>query len=941
MNVPLYVLDGYSLIYRSYFAFIKNPLRNSRGKNTSAVFGFFRSIFALFQEKKPEYFAIILDSKTPTFRHEMYPEYKMTRQKTPEDLREQIPIIEEIAAALGIPAIRVDGVEADDIMATLARRCEEEGRPCYIISGDKDLLQMAGGGVKVLRPDKTGFQELGRDEIFASWGVYPEQIADYLSLTGDSSDNVPGAKGIGEKTALALLAEFGTLENLYARLEEVKSAAWRKKLEESRDSVSLSKNLILLKGDVTLPDKELPKLPPLNADAGAALFLREGMKSLADEVKKLAGKKGNAPALGELDFGAAPAASGKPSAPKPGPAAEAPAGLSDSPPAASSSSLDSPLPPQAGAGEYETVSTLEGLDRWMKKVEKAKVFAFDTETTDVDPFNAELVGFSLSVESGKACYVPVKAPFGEGIGLKDVLPRLKALLEAPKRTIIGQNIKFDYKILYRLGIVFTPGFDTMIAAWLLNADAGTYNMDRLAEVYLNYRTIHYADIVSKGETFDSVPLETAARYAAEDADITFRLYELFDKLLRERGLDKLFFDLEMPLVRILADMEMEGIRLNPLVLETYGLELEKDLAVLQAEIYRLVGREFNINSTKQLQEVLFQERKLKPSKKTKTGYSTDTSVLEELAREDPVPEKILQHRTLAKLKSTYVDALPRLINVKTGRLHTSFQQTGTATGRLSSKDPNLQNIPIKEAEGRRIRNAFIPSGGKVFLSADYSQIELVILAHLSGDPGLSDAFVKGADVHRTTASLIFGVSPEDVSPEQRRIAKTINFGVMYGMSAFRLARELGIPRGDANRFIESYFTRYNRIREFITKTVAEAEITGGVKTILGRERPVPAITSRNKTEKMAAERIAVNTPIQGSAADIVKRAMLRLDARIREKGLGSRLILQVHDELIFEVPAEEVSVMKDLVRREMEGAYTLDVPLRVSIETGKSWGEMH
>ncbi|MDR2588211.1 MAG: DNA polymerase I [Spirochaetales bacterium] len=939
MKTPLYVLDGYSLIYRSYFAFIRNPLRNARGENTSALFGFYRSLFALFHEKRPEYFAIILDSKTPTFRHEMYPEYKMTRQKTPDELKAQIPLIEEIAAALGIPALRVDGVEADDIMASYAARCAEEKRPCYIISGDKDLLQMVGDEVKILRPEKGDFLEMGREEVFSSWAVYPEQIVDYLSLVGDTSDNVPGAKGIGEKTAASLLEEFHDLDTLYKKLDAVKSASWRKKLEEGRDSVYLSKKLIQLKSDVPLPP-ELPKLPPLNAEAAQPLFVRHSMKILADEAKKFApspkkGAKKSSPAGDELLFDEPSPAETENRAEGPGLAANAAAGA---PPASQ--------PPRekdaaAAPGIYETVSTAEALDAWVEKVLAAQVFAFDTETTDFDPHTASLVGFSLCVESGKACYVPVIAPFGQGMGLETALPRLKKILEAPNVKIIGQNLKFDYKIMSAKGIRFIPGFDTMLAAWLLCADSGSYSMDRLAEQYLDYKTLHYTDVVSKGETFDSVPLETATRYAAEDADITFRLYEIFSKLLAQRGLEKLFFELEMPLVRILADMELEGIGLDPAVLETYGQELEKDLNKLQNEIYQLVGREFNINSTKQLQDILFKERHLAPSKKTKTGYSTDTSVLEELAREDPVPEKILTHRTLSKLKSTYVDSLPRLINPKTGRVHTNFQQTGTATGRLSSKDPNLQNIPIKEAEGRRIRGAFIPARGKVFLSADYSQIELVILAHLSGDPGLLGAFHSGKDVHALTASLIFGVDQKDVSAEERRIAKTINFGVMYGMSAFRLSKELSIPRSDAARFIESYFARYSKIQDFIAKTVAGAEETGSVKTLLGHERPILAITSRNKTERMGAQRVAVNTPIQGSAADIVKLAMLRIDEKLEKENLSSRLILQVHDELIFEVPQTEIQRMKELVQEEMEAAYTLTAPLRVSIETGKSWGEMH
>ncbi|MDR3199827.1 MAG: DNA polymerase I [Spirochaetales bacterium] len=929
MKDALYLLDGYSLIYRSYFAFIRSPLRSPQGRNTSAIFGFYRSLFSLFAEKKPACFTIALDSKTPTFRHEMYPEYKMTRQKTPDDLREQIPIIEEIAAALRIPAIRVDGVEADDIMASLAKKCGAEDRPCYIISGDKDLLQMVGGSVKVLRPDKGGFIETGSEEVFGAWGVHPEQILDYLSLVGDSSDNVPGAKGIGEKTAVALLAEFGSVDALYSRLDEVKSAAWRKKLEDAREEVVLSKKLISLKTDVEVG--EIPSLPLLDAQAAAPIFLREGLKSLASEAKKFGkpeSKKAGGAKSGELDFGGEQETTET----KEKTHADAPADSGSQTPLAK-------YDPEKA--RYESVRDLAALDAWIEKARTAKVFAFDTETTDVDPFHAELVGFSLSVESDCACYVPVMAPFGEGLGLKDTLPRLKKLLEDPSVFIVGQNIKFDYKILRRLGVNFTPGFDTMIAAWLLNADAAVYNMDRLAEVYLRYQTIHYKEVVPKGETFDVVDIETATRYAAEDADITFRLYEIFAKLLKERKLDKLFFELEMPLVRVLADMELEGIRLDPSVLATYSVELEKDLAVLQSEIFSLVGHEFNINSTKQLQDVLFKDRKLTPTKKTRTGYSTDTSVLEELAAEDPVPAKILQHRTLSKLKSTYVDALPKLVNAKTGRLHTNFHQTGTATGRLSSKDPNLQNIPIKEAEGRRIRSAFIPAKGNVFLSADYSQIELVILAHLSGDPGLCEAFLAGTDVHKMTASLIFGVPAQEVSPEERRIAKTINFGVMYGMSAFRLARELGIARHEARRFIDSYFERYSKIQQFISETVANAEKTESVKTILGRERPIFAINSLNKTEKMGAERVAVNTPIQGSAADIVKLAMLRVDAALREKNLASRLLLQVHDELIFEVPNDEVPLLTELVHREMEGACKLSIPLRVSVETGKSWGEMH
>jgi len=678
----------------------------------------------------------------------------------------------------------------------------------------------------------------------------------------------------------------------------------------------------MLKDDVDIPlGMEDLGLGGMCGDEAVGLFRREGIKSLADELSS--GKTGIPLKNACAD-----------------PATRSAEKISAVRSAGSAGTEEGPKDNRPGT--YETVTTLETLDAWVERVGKAKIVAFDTETTDIDPFKAELVGFSLSVEPGKACYVPVIAPWGEGLGLRALLPRLKALLEDPSVAVVGQNIKFDYKVLRRLDVdIANIAFDTMIAAWLLDADSGIYNMDRLAETYLDYKTVHYDDVVGKGQTFDAVPLDKATRYAAEDADVTFRLYRVFSAMLKERGLESLFNDVEMPLVRILAGMELEGIKLDPTVLETYGAELEKALAAIQAEIFRLCGREFNINSTKQLQDVLFTERKLKPSKKTKTGYSTDTSVLEELAGEDPVPELILRHRTLSKLNSTYVEALPKLISPKTGRIHTNFHQTGTATGRLSSKDPNLQNIPIRDEEGRRIRSAFIPDKGRTFLSADYSQIELVVLAHLSEDPGLSSAFASGADVHRRTGALIFGVPEENVTPEQRRAAKTINFGVMYGMSAFRLSRELAIPRAEADKFIDFYFRQYPRIREFIEKTVKEAERTGKVKTILGRERPIPAINSRNKTEKMGAERMAVNTPIQGSAADIVKLAMLRVTRRLAAERLASKLILEVHDELIFEVPLGEVERMKSLVKEEMEGAITLGIPLRASVETGMSWGEMH
>ncbi len=916
MKDPLYLLDGYSLIYRSYFAFIRNPLRNPEGRNSSAVFGFFNSLLNLLKNRKPPYFAIILDSRTPTFRHTLYPEYKATRQKTPEDLHVQVPVIEELATRLGIPTLRVDGVEADDLMATLAKLCRQEGRPCYIISGDKDLLQLVHEPVRILRPEKGDFIELDHEGVYRLWSVYPEQIVDYLSLVGDASDNVPGAKGIGEKTAISLLTQFGSLEGIYKNLDAL-PLAQRQKLVASREAVELSKRLVTLKDDVPVNTDviETFRLPTLNVEDALPLFHKEGMKNLAQEFYSfVTGSSLKADYSPILD---------KASPLPPLASPTAPTGVS-------------------APGTYRTVSSLEELSTLLEQARNAGTVAFDTETTDLDPFHAKLVGFSLSFELGKAFYVPVRAPSG-GLGEGTTLPLLGKFLSDPAVRIIGQNLKFDYKILRLLGIQLPMQFDTMIAAWLLDSGEGTYNMDRLSEIYLGYRTLHYDEVVAKGQTFAEVPLDLATRYAAEDADITYRLYRLLEPALKERKLEDLFYTLEMPLVPILGDMELEGIRLDASVLKTYGFELEKEIDRIQRQIYQLCGKEFNINSTKQLQEVLFIDRKLQPTRKTekKTGFSTDTSVLEELAQQDPVPELVLQYRMLQKLKSTYVDALPQMVNPRTGRIHTSFNQTGTATGRLSSKDPNLQNIPIRDEEGRRIRSAFIPREGWKFLSADYSQIELVILAHLSGDPGLCEAFRAGSDVHRRTGSLIFGVPEDQVTPEQRRVAKTINFGVMYGMSSFRLSRELGIPRKDADRFLEFYFRQYPRIQSFIGETIRKAEQSGKVSTLLGRERPVPNINSRNKTEKTQAERIAINTPIQGSAADMVKLAMIRIVEKLKKEHLNTRLILQVHDELIFEVPPEELDRVKGLVQKEMEQVYPLRVPLRVSIETGSSWGELH
>ena len=939
MKKPFYILDGYSLIYKSYFAFIRNPLFNHDGDNTSAVFGFFRSLFSFINEYKPEYFAVAMDSLVPTFRHEQYDQYKATRDKTPDDLHEQIPRIEKILEALSIKAVRVNRYEADDIIATYAKKCSDEERPCFILTGDKDLMQLVDDNVRILKSDKAGYIEIDHDGVLENYGVRPDQIIDYLSLTGDSADNIPGVKGIGPKTASGLLEEYDTVEGIYNNIEKLKPSA-SKKMEADRESCMMSRQLVILDFDVPVEYRiEDFSTSAIDYSSARPLLEKENAKSLVKWIDT------NYPDTsessdGQGDLFASVSAPGKGKSSKSSPAPDD-SGKGITVDAQDDGKKADRDPSLSIKGEYEAVLSYDDLDRWIELVKKEKIFSFDIETDNLDTIKANPVGFSISVKSGSGCYIPLIAGGEEILSASIVKNKLKEIIEDESLSLIGQNIKYDYKVLRMWGL--NPSniwFDTMIAAWLVNSRISSYSMDSLAEYYLGYETVHFSDIVPKDKLFQDVDLDTAVNYAAEDADITYRLYEVLRPLVEDKYSD-LFYKTEMPLVYILAEMELEGVRVRKESLEALSRDLEKTIAEISEEVYKLCRKEFNIGSTKQLQEVLFTDRKLKPVKKTKTGFSTDNTVLEILANEDPVPALVLKYRGLSKLKSTYVDALPKLIQETTSRIHTTFRQTGTQTGRLSSINPNLQNIPIKDEEGRKIRKAFIPTGGKVFLSADYSQIELVVLAHLSEDPGLIKAFTEGIDVHRMTASLIFQVEPDEVSADQRRIAKTINFGVMYGMSGFRLSRELKIPRKQADEFISSYFERYANIRKFIDDTVSVAEKNGSVATILGRERTIAGINSKNKNEKNGAERMAVNTPIQGSAADIVKLAMLKIDEKIKSGKLKSKLVLQVHDELIYEVPLSEVDGMKQLVKYEMENVFKLKTPLRVSIETGESWGDMH
>lgn len=922
----VYILDSYGLIYRAYFALINRPLTNTRGQNISAVVIFFRNLRTLLAKHNPRYLAAAFDSRTPTFRHEMYSEYKATRQKTPEDLHAQVPWIEEILTALGVKVLRADGFEADDIIATVAKKCAEEGRPCRILSGDKDLLQLVTEDCKEMQPDKAngGWETDGIAEVQAKWGIPPEKILDYLSLVGDSADNVPGVKGIGDKTALKLLGEYGTLDGIYEHAGEIKGAVGNK-IRDGKDDAYFSRKLIMLRDDVPLDiATEDFCTAALDYAAAAKLLASYGATAVAKSYAESALTGGSSPAPQDADT----------------PAAESAASL----------------PLRKNEGNYRPVTTAQELSAIIDGIlgSAAKEAALDTETDSLDALNASLVGFSLCSKAGEAVYVPVLLPGGmfapETVAKETCMKELARLLDNPDVTLVMHNAKFDLKVLGANGYARRPSCriaDTMVAAWLLDPDAlgkSPYGLEYLGETKLGLAGIEFNDIVPKGKSIADVPLETVYPYGAEDADFTWQLWQQFKEEIEKKNAANLFYNMEMQVLPILARMETRGIHIDKQTLADYSTELDGLLRQKEKEIYAETGHEFNIASPKQLQEVLFTERGLVPGKKTKSGWSTDTSVLEELAERstDPLPQLILDYRSFAKLQSTYVETLPALADAHS-RIHTSFLQTGTATGRLSSRDPNLQNIPVRDEAGRRIRSAFTAEPGTVLISADYAQIELVILAHLSGDQNLCRAFTEGVDVHKATAALIYGVEPDAVTHDMRRFAKTVNFGVMYGMSAFRLAKELGISRTEASRFIEQYFTTYADVKRFISSTADSARQSGFSETIMGRRRAIRGLQSKNKMEQQAGERMAVNTPIQGSAADIVKKAMIDVQRALDETASPAHMLLQVHDELIFECPDDEATVQQTiaLIRDKMEHAVQLKVPLRVSIECGKNWGEFH
>ncbi|MDR2864208.1 MAG: DNA polymerase I [Spirochaetaceae bacterium] len=1011
MKAPLYLIDSYALIYRSYFAFMTHPLRNRSGENISALYGYARLISLLLERaascNADIRIAAVFDSRGPTFRKKKYPEYKATRQKAPPDLHSQVPKVEEFLKALGISVLYAEGFEADDIIATLAERCRKEGRECCIISSDKDLLQLVGNGIYQLRPVKNqgtqteedgtpameipglrflpNYEPVGPGEVKTEWGVPPEKILDLLSLTGDSSDNVPGVKGVGEKTALKLMLRYGSLDEIYHNIAAIEGTVG-KKLAADKENAYLSRDLITLIYDVPLEIQGIDdfSLEKLNRNSGAQLLLREEIPSVA---KQIAGNREETGEGGETQTEKSRNKTENRDSEGIGDSAENTESIqrAKSPFSLRPVKEITPDPSLLGDGVYTVITAYSELEEFLKKAKDQGFFALDFETDSLDAWHAHPVGISLALRPKEAYYLPLfTGDWNENLEMTNsgdylkpslVKELLSPLLSDPAVTIIAHNAKYDYEVSRGWGLDRWKAkiWDTMVAAWLYDSDRGSYSLDALSASYFNYTAIPFTAVVPKGGNFADVPLETACRYSAEDADLCIRMKSFLEPKLEAMNMLSLFNEIEMPLLPVLAEMEGRGIKIQGDHLKKYGVEISSELNGIEAETWKLVGHEFNLSSPKQLQTVLFTERRLKPTKKTKTGWSTDVAVLEELAREDRVPELLLRHRTLSKLKSTYIDALAGTADSQ-GRIHTSFIQTGTATGRLSSREPNLQNIPIRDESGRRIREAFIAGEGKMLISADYSQIELVVLAHLSGDKNLADAFNEGKDVHTRTAALIFGIKEQDVDATQRRIAKVINFGIMYGMSSFRLSNQLKIGRKEASDFIKAYFNTYCGIKNFIEKLIAETEKTGFVSTIFGRRRAIPTINSANKTEKAAAERVAMNTPIQGSAADIVKKAMIDLDKALDlSTGRGGEasppasnlrfsatplsgeqcppqrphilrtpaMLLQVHDELIIECQESDVEETITIVRSVMENAVKLSVPLRVSVESGKRWGDFH
>ena len=885
-----YLIDGSAYVYRAFHAV--RGLTSSRGLPTNAIFGFTRMLIKLIQERSPRFVGMCFDAKGPTFRHAIYAEYKANRPPMPEDLVMQLPFIKKVTRAFNIPVIEKEGYEADDLIGTYAHMAEAAGFEVVMVTGDKDFMQLVTDHATIWDPMKD--QIIDRESIASDYKLEPLQMIEVMGLSGDTSDNVPGVPGIGPKTALDLIQKFGTLDELYARLEAVSSAKQRERLLAYKDQALLSRRLVTIDRQVPLTF-EAPAFKVESPDEKALgeLFQKLEFHQLQQTFQQTAARE---------------------------------------------------------ATHYQAIFSMSALESLVQRMQQCKRFAVDTETTSQNPMAADLVGLSLSLEPLEAFYIPcghryLGAP--AQLSCNEVLAKLKPVLEQSAIEKIGQNIKYDWQVLKRHGVELAGvGFDTMLASYLLNPSKRAHNLDQIALDFLNHKTITYGDVAGKGKkavTFDQVTIEQAVPYACEDADITLRAYKVLQPQLEALELMPLMQKVEMPLVQVLMEMEMTGVCLDQDRLHRLSKSFQHQLQLLEEEIYALAGEKFNIQSSQQLGRILFDKLQLPTIKKTKkkTCYSTDVDVLTRLAAQHELPAVILRHRSLAKLKSTYVDALLAQIDPLTGRIHTSFNQTVAATGRLSSSDPNLQNIPIRTEEGREIRKAFVPRSGWTLLAADYSQIELRILAHVADDPILVEAFQMDEDIHTRTASEVFGIACNEISDELRRQAKVINFGIIYGMSAFGLSQELGISTKMAQTYIEHYFERYSGVKAFVERTIAEAHQTKRTSTLLGRLRLLPDISSTNPNIRQFAERTAVNTPIQGTAADLIKVAMVQMAEALKTRKLQTAMLLSVHDEIVFEVPPGELETMKHLAPEVMEGVWNLKVPLKVNVAWGRNWAEAH
>ena len=932
----LTLIDGSSYLYRAFHAL--PPLSNATGEPTGALFGVVNMLRATLNEK-PDYAAFVVDAPGRTFRDDLYAAYKANRQPMPDDLRAQVEPMMKIVEALGFPILRVAGVEADDVIGTLATRAAADGIDVEVSTGDKDFAQLVGPRVTLV--NTMSRSRLDREGVVEKFGVPPERIVDYLALMGDSIDNIPGVPKCGPKTAAKWLNEYGSLDDVIARAGDV-GGKIGENLRAALPQLPLSRQLATIKTDVRL-DEGPRDLKLRERDAGALreLYARYEFRQALAELDKQPSARGDAGSV------VAPGAAEGRDRESNAVATSADKGLDAGSPLRDVRNDEGGA---SGTGTYELVTTRKQLDAWLAKLRKAELVAFDTETTSLDPMRAQLVGLSFSVKAGEACYIPVGHDYPGAprqLDLAETLHTLQPILEDAKRPKVGQHAKYDCNVLSNYGIdVRGIAFDTMLESYVLNATANRHDMDTLAKRWLGHDTIHYEDVTGKGAkqiSFSQVDIETACRYSAEDADVTLRLHHaLWPRLQEQPSLEKVFTGIEMPLVPVLARMEQRGVLVDIAALRRQSNELGKRMHALQTEMQRIAGREFNVDSPKQLQALLFDELGLPIVVKTPTGQpSTNEEALEAIAGQHELPRMILDYRQFAKLRSTYSDKLPEMVNPRTGRVHTSYHQAAVATGRLSSTDPNLQNIPVRTEEGRRIREAFIAPEGWRVLAADYSQIELRIMAHMSGDPGLTNAFRHDQDVHRATAAEVFGVAPDTVTADQRRVAKMINFGLMYGMSAHGLAQRLGIPRGEAAEYVQRYFERYPGVKAYMDLTRARAKSEGYVETLFGRRLYLDYIHSRNAAQRAGAERAAINAPMQGTAADIIKRAMAAIDGWLLERGDDAHMLMQVHDELVFEVREDALDAVRDGVRIRMQGAAELDVPLLVDIGAGRSWGEAH